>query len=231
MKPGVEALRALPLLAACAAETLAKLNETADLARVGPDDRLSAEDEVLTEVNFLAVGQVAALRTLPSGRQAVVDVHLPVRPLLLATALLGRPAPVAMQAITAARLIVVPLDALQAAMQADAATGRVLLDHITSEADALGREICGLKLRSSAQRLALFLLDLADDAEVGPARFVLPFEKRLLAARVGCSQENLSRAFATLRRIGVESQRGVVIIRSLPQLRAFVDGALTPMAT
>jgi CRP/FNR family transcriptional activator FtrB len=59
------------------------------------------------------------------------------------------------------------------------------------------------------------------EAEPGPARFVLPFEKRLLAARIGCSQENLSRAFAALRRIGVETQRGVVVIRHLTALRAF----------
>ncbi len=58
-----------------------------------------------------------------------------------------------------------------------------------------------MKLRSSVQRLAAFLLGLVEDPEMNPARFVLPYEKRFLAARIGCTQENLSRAFAALRRL------------------------------
>jgi hypothetical protein len=71
--------------------------------------------------------------------------------------------------------------------------------------------------------LAAYLLGRVNESELSPARFVLPFEKRMLAARIGCSQENLSRAFAALRRIGVETQRGAVLIRDLPALRAFTS--------
>jgi hypothetical protein len=64
------------------------------------------------------------------------------------------------------------------------------------------------------------LLELTDGSDTTPARFVLPLEKRYIAAKIGCSQENLSRAFATLRRLGVESQRGVVVIRDIAGLKA-----------
>jgi hypothetical protein len=37
----------------------------------------------------------------------------------------------------------------------------------------------------------------------------------------GCTQENLSRAFAVLRSHGVETQQGVVVLRDIPGLRAF----------
>jgi hypothetical protein len=83
------------------------------------------------------------------------------------------------------------------------------------------REICQLKLQSSAQRLAEFLLGLINDPAETPARFVLPFEKQFLAGKIGCSQENLSRAFATLRKLGVETQRGVVVLKDVPALRRF----------
>ena len=85
-----------------------------------------------------------------------------------------------------------------------------------------------MKLRSSAQRLAAFLLRLAEDTDVRPARFVLPYEKRFLAAKIGCTQENLSRAFAALRPLGVESQRGAVVISDVEALRTF---ARLPPAT
>ena len=89
-------------------------------------------------------------------------------------------------------------------------------------------ELCHMKLRSSAQRLAAFLLRLAEDTDVRPARFVLPYEKRFLAAKIGCTQENLSRAFAALRPLGVESQRGAVVISDVEALRTF---ARLPPAT
>jgi CRP-like cAMP-binding protein len=110
---------------------------------------------------------------------------------------------------------------LQAVLRGAPAIAQRFLDHALDEAHALTQEIYALKLRTSAQRLAGYLLGLVKDEELSPARFVLPFEKRLLAARIGCSQENLSRAFATLRRIGVETQRGIVVVRDVPALRVF----------
>jgi len=50
---------------------------------------------------------------------------------------------------------------------------------------------------------------------------VLPFEKRFLAARIGCSQVNLSRAFTALRAVGVSTRAGVVVIKEIPVLRDY----------
>jgi CRP/FNR family transcriptional activator FtrB len=104
----------------------------------------------------------------------------------------------------------------------DPALGQRLLDYSLYESQALTQEVYALNLRSAVQRLAAYLLDRVNEAELSPPRFVLPFEKRMLAAKIGCSQENLSRAFATLRRIGVETQRGIVLVRNLTALREFV---------
>ena len=145
----------------------------------------------------------------------------PVRPLCLAAALLGLPAPAGARTFTTTRLIVFPVPELQAMIRDDPALGQRLLDYALRETLTLTQEIYALKLRSAVQRLAEYLLGRVTEGELGPARFVLPFEKRMLAARIGCSQENLSRAFATLRRVGVETQRGAVVMRDLPALRAF----------
>jgi CRP-like cAMP-binding protein len=98
------------------------------------------------------------------------------------------------------------------------------LDHALTEIREQTRELCSMKLRSSVQRLAGFLLGLVEDPEMSPARFVLPYEKRFLAAKIGCTQENLSRAFAVLRPLGVETQRGVVVLSDVPSLRAALAG-------
>jgi CRP-like cAMP-binding protein len=221
MKPGTEAIQGLPFLGECDDDLLGRLNDTADLVRVGPDEELFREGEVLQELTFLLVGHVGAVHTGSGGKPHLVDVLQPVRPLCLAATLLGLPTPAAARTFTTTRLIVFPVPELRAALRDDSALGQRLLDYSLQETLTLTQEICVLKLRSAVQRLAEYLLGRVTEGELSPARFVLPFEKRMLAARIGCSQENLSRAFATLRRVGVETQRGAVVMRDLPALRAF----------
>jgi CRP-like cAMP-binding protein len=90
--------------------------------------------------------------------------------------------------------------------------------------DTLSRQtsaLCNLKLLSAAQRLALFLLELVEKPWTDPARFVLPYEKRFVAAKVGCTQESLSRAFAALKQLGVNTKSGLVVINDLTALSSF----------
>lgn len=69
------------------------------------------------------------------------------------------------------------------------------------------KEITELKLQSTTERLASYLAALAGDCN-GRAVVRLPYEKRLLADRLGMEPATLSRAFAKLRELGVETGRG-----------------------
>lgn len=69
------------------------------------------------------------------------------------------------------------------------------------------KEITELKLQSTTERLASYLAVLAG-AATGRTVVRLPFEKRLLADRLGMEPATLSRAFAKLRDLGVETGRG-----------------------
>ena len=82
-------------------------------------------------------------------------------------------------------------------------------------------QVCDLKLRTTAQRLGHYLLELAPDKSSKTVTMRLPFDKRLLAARLGCRQENLSRAFATLRDLGVETRGSRVVLNDIPRLRDY----------
>ncbi|MDQ2804984.1 MAG: helix-turn-helix domain-containing protein, partial [Pseudomonadota bacterium] len=53
------------------------------------------------------------------------------------------------------------------------------------------------------------------------AQIRLPFEKGLLAGRLGCRQENLSRAFASLRELGVETRGARVTLHDIPRLTRY----------
>ncbi len=221
MKPGIEELRTLPIFSGFGPDTLAALNEAADLARVGPDEILFRPGEKLAELNFLLAGLIGITHPQRRNTMALVDVLLPVRPLGLPAVLLGLPSPVGAQTLSSARLIVLPVRELLALVADHRDVRPALMDHALRESLDQTRDIYDLKLRSSAQRLATYLIGLIKDPDLSPARFVLPFEKRLLAARIGCSQENFSRAFAALRRLGVETRGAVVVVRDLATLRVF----------
>jgi CRP/FNR family transcriptional activator FtrB len=220
MRPGTETLTALPLLASFGASRISELNEIADLARVGPDEALFRKGDRLAGLHILLAGFVTETHAHHDG-DAFTDVISPVRPIGFAAAMRGEASPTGAKTITSARLIVIPAAELRAMIRAEPELGMPFLDHALSSMREQAVELCQMKLRSSVQRLAAFLLGLVEDPEMNPARFVLPYEKRFLAARIGCTQENLSRAFAALRRLGVETQRGIVVLRDVPALRAF----------
>lgn len=144
-----------------------------------------------------------------------------MRPLAFATVLLGLPAQVSAKTVSSGRLIVVPAAAVRAMIEAEPRLGLPFLDYALNEVRELTIEAVQLKLRSAAQRLAEYLVGLIEDPQLLPARFVLPYEKRFLAGKIGCTQENLSRAFAALRRVGVETHQSVVIVPDVGALRAF----------
>jgi CRP-like cAMP-binding protein len=230
MRPGVEVLRALPLFAACASAVLTRINDIADLARLGPDEVLFRQNERLDELNILVSGYAVTTRSQPGSDDAAADVIEPVKPIGMAAALLGGPSPIGAHTVTSARVIVISAPELRTMIRKLPALGSSFLDYTLHDLQDLTRENCQLKLRTATQRLAEYLLSLIDDPEVSPARFVLPYEKRFLAAKLGCSQENLSRIFSSLRAIGVSSRAGIVVVREVALLRAYV-GLTEPQPT
>jgi CRP/FNR family transcriptional activator FtrB len=76
----------------------------------------------------------------------------------------------------------------------------------------VAQELKNQKLRTSLERLANWLVHR--DKETGGAhRFIIPFEKKILAARLGMAPEVLSRAFATLAQYDVHVDGATVIVK------------------
>lgn len=90
------------------------------------------------------------------------------------------------------------------------------------------REITELKMQSTAERLASYLVSLAGDA-TGRIVVRLPCEKRHLADHLGMDPATLSRAFAKLRDKGVMANRtDKVVITDVGILRSFGECAAMP---
>ena len=83
---------------------------------------------------------------------------------------------------------------------------------------ALVTQVEQLKARSGVQRVAEFLVDLAA-CEQGKCSVSMPYNKTLIAGRLGMKPESLSRAFGRLRAYGVRVDANVAHIDDLDVLR------------
>lgn len=122
-------------------------------------------------------------------------------------------------AITDCRVLMIDLSSLCTCSGAlQEITNAVLLatsDHMES----LMHDVETLKVQTGAERLAHYLLTLSG-VEHGPTSFQLPYGKVVLAGMLGMKPESLSRAFARLKTVGVESRKGRVTIHDIARFRA-----------
>ncbi|OAN63199.1 cyclic nucleotide-binding domain-containing protein [Magnetospirillum moscoviense] len=129
----------------------------------------------------------------------------------------------AARVVQTGRAVVISGPALHRLLDGDFALTLSLIAVMAGSLRGQIREITELKLQSTTERLASYLVTLAGDGD-GRTIVRLPFEKRLLADRLGMEPATLSRAFARLREFGVETGRGDrVEISNLDQLRAVGD--------
>jgi CRP/FNR family transcriptional activator FtrB len=171
-------------------------------------------------LHILLEGQVALTSRAADGTTAVVEVVHPVGHFVLASVLSELPYLMSAHAVTASRLLAIDAAALLELVHREPALANTLLRSVSREFRTMVRQVRDLKLRTAAQRLGCYLLARVKEGEATQADFRLPFDKGLLAARLGCRQENLSRAFAALRAYGVETHGSRVILHDIPRLKA-----------
>lgn len=182
---------------------------------------LSRQGEPASHLLVLLDGRIA-LETLSAvAATTVVEIVPPGGHSMLSAVLGDVPALMTARAIQPSRLIGVDAAGLRGLLYREPSIAAALLRAEAAAFGALVRQVCDLKLRTTAQRLGCYLLELTDETAANTVALRLPFDKRLLAARLGCRQENLSRAFAALRRLGVETHGARVILHDIAGLRSY----------
>jgi CRP-like cAMP-binding protein len=210
----------LPLFEKLAAHDLAALLETA-WVQIFPDGHVLFTSGGTADKLLVVLDGHVELLVEEGGRQSVFEVA--ERPAMLAEAALregvhGETARV----VGHARLLVMPVEPFRRALDAQPQLARQMLSAMSMRLRGLIGQISELKLKSTTQRLAGFLLGLAPGTE-DQAVVRFPYGKRLAAETLGMTAESLSRALARLGALGVESRPdNVVAIASIAALKAFV---------
>ena len=220
MQTTVDLIGAVPLFERLDTELRARLDAFTTVITVAPDGVLSRQGDMPQTLHVLLDGQVALSSTAADGTTALIEVLHPIDHFVLASVLSRLPYLMTARAVTRARLLAIDAAGLLDLVEHEAQLANTLLRSVSREFRTMVRQVRDLKLRTAAQRLGCYLLARVKDGEATRADFRLPFDKGLLAARLGCRQENLSRAFATLRAYGVETHGSRVILHDIPRLKA-----------
>ena len=223
MRPGMASLRAVPAFEELDGDVLEQLDGISEVVTAHHGELLCRQGMLPTVLYVVLEGHVALSSTTPDGSTAVIEVLAAGRDFVLASVMAGLPYMQSAHVVQQARLLAIEARPLRAMIEREPELSLALLRSLSGEFRALVRQIRDLKVRTAAQRLACYLLALVPDPNADKADFRLPFEKGLLAARLGCRQENLSRAFASLRRLGVETRGGNVTLHDVPRLTAYAQ--------
>ncbi|MFZ5608875.1 MAG: Crp/Fnr family transcriptional regulator [Pseudomonadota bacterium] len=173
-------------------------------------------------VYIVLEGWVKLLRISASGAEAVVGVFTRGRSFGEAAAFRSDVYPVTAEAVTECRLLQVRAATILETMQLRPELGIAMLASTFRHLHALVAQVEQLKAHTGAQRVAEFLLDLCP-VEEGACAVTLPYDKTLIAGRLGMKPESLSRAFSRLREAGVVIKQSRAAIADVGALRDYVE--------
>lgn len=223
LSPVVTSMAALartPLFAAVSDETLHALAARSTLQRFDRDEVLFHAGDQPEYLHVLIEGSVQLIAGTTAGREAVVELLRPIDAFLMAAALVSQPYLLSARTVEPSQILLIPLHLLLAELKTNPELTLTLLGSMARQFRHLVREIKNLRLRTAAQRLALYLLRLVE-SEGDNQGASLPHDKKLLADRLGMTPESFSRAIAELRQHGVDVRGEEVRITNTEELRQF----------
>lgn len=151
-------------------------------------------------------GWIKLYRVAPNGAEAVVHVFTRGHSFGEAVALRGHPYPVSAEAVTDCTLLAIPARSLLSMLDREPELSAGIIAATFQHLHELVTQIEQMKSQTGAQRVADFLCRLCA-CESGSCVVTLPYDKVLIAGRLGMKPESLSRAFARLKRVGVHVTR------------------------
>lgn len=205
-----------PLLAACQGETLDLLLQGAFVQRFPAHSQLTREGE---KADFLYAVLSGAIELTASylDRETTIAVIGPPHTFIVAAVVLDRLYLQSARVLEPSRIMMLPAGPVRKAMRIDAGFATAIAEEMANAYRNVAQELKNQKLRTSLERLANWLVH-RDKETGGGHRFVIPFEKRILAARLGMAPEALSRAFATLTKYDVRIDGASVVVKDWASL-------------
>ena len=210
-------LRDFPLFASLDEATLHRLTLDAKVETYADGDVIFRQGDAVAAIMLIVRGFVKLLRTAPCGDETLVNIRSDGASVNDAPTVTGEAFHVSAEAVGPTSILKLPAGRFARLMSESPALAAAALDDAKRKIAELIGEIESLKAQSADRRLARFILSLCP-ANTDSCRFRLPYDKRLVAAQLGVTQETLSRSFARLREFGVRTETRDVSVESVTRL-------------
>ena len=215
-----EAICAAPMFSALPPEAIDGLLAQSELQLHPRRTALFEQDEPASAFYLVLDGWVKLFRMTVSGDEAVVGVFARGDCIAEVPCLTGGNYPVSAEVVADARLLAVPARGVAELTRSAPEIGLAMLASTSLHLRKLVDQIEELKARTGPQRLANFLVELAP-VKQGSCTIALPYEKLLIAGRLGMKPESLSRAFQRLQSVGVRINQSTIAVSDIARLAEF----------
>lgn len=171
---------------------------------------------------ILRSGWIKLFRETLDGTQSIVDV-------LTAGHMFGETAifqddlyPYSAEAVEPVEIISLPLSILKSEIETNNKLALSMLSAMARYRRQQDREIEHRTIQNAPQRIGCFLLRLANQDESGAVTIHLPYDKTLVASRLGMQPETFSRALVKLKeKTGIRIKGATIEMDSLAQLTTY----------
>lgn len=218
----ISALRLAPIFQGLKDEVIGEILQVAQVKVYERDTNLFVQGDPAEAIYIILKGWVKIYRITPAGDEALVNVFARGESFAEAAAFIKGEYPASGTTVTDCRLLRISARHLVAVIKRTPEVGLAMLGASSQRIHMLVQQIEQLKAHTGAQRLASFLLSLTEERS-GSCTLELPYDKALIASRLGIKPESLSRAFQKLRGYGVSVKRNLAIIEDLQILDEMVQ--------
>jgi len=210
-------LRDVPMFATVDAQSMQRLTRDAKLEQFEDGQTIFRQGDRALYVAIVLDGFVKLMRTASCGDETLINICNNGESLYEALTPDGESYRVGAEAVGHTHVMKLSAPRFRYMLRESPSLAMGVIEEASRKLNGLIGEIESLKGQTAEQRLARFLLSLCPpNAESCCLR--LPYDKRLIAARLGVKQETLSRAFAKLREIGVRTETRDVTIENVARL-------------
>lgn len=181
------------------------------------------QNEPATAFFIVIKGWVKLYRITASGDEAIIHVFTDGESFGEAVAFTGLPYPATAEAVSDTRMVRIPAHHVVNCIRAMPDIALAMIASTSQHLHHLVQQVAQLKAQTGVQRVAEFLASLCQ-ADRGHCTITLPYDKALIAGRLGIKPESLSRAFAKLRAVGIEVHASHVVIHDIAGLHRMAAG-------
>lgn len=171
---------------------------------------------------YVLLEGLVQLYTRSDKEEATVLLLRPVTCFITAAVLRDEPLLTSARTIQAARILQLPAATTRRLYREEQGFARAIAEDLALNYRNSVRELKNMRARTGFQRLIAWILGMQAEA-ANPAELELPYDKGLLAARLGIAPETLSRDLARLGELGVVVQGRRLQISPDNRLRQFIS--------